>query len=271
MANPSSNARTKFVQFVKDNGWVLDPGKTYTTRSDWGRHKEETTVQNPHAFKKDAAHGGVWMIELDYSENGGYRRSTGNTLRGVAISYRAAPGEPELDPFDGDEARSYRRASNVLRKPGNYDRVKYVWDGLENADDAAKDATMRERAEKLVRNPDLAIWLIAKTKYESEVRAANARAAAEADRLARAQPMPVLVTTAGWNSDWKQRTRELQEAATALYKADGKSDLPRLVADAYLALDAITAVLTEGAREESQDLRHILAHQTAVVGAAVEI
>jgi hypothetical protein len=262
------NARTKFIDFVKEQGWELDPDKQLTSTRGFGKDRTEVKRQDPYAFRKAAAHGGTWMIKLDYTESGGYSyATTGNTLRRLMVTYRAGAGEPTMDPITNEEIeQSYVRYNHTitLRKPGNYDPFNAFWEALEHGDDAAKDATLKERAEKIVRNPDLAVWLAAAARFEHKEAIKRSREAARIDRELRSRPMPVLVTTDGYNSDWKQLTRALQEAATDLNKADGKSDLPRLVAEAYVALNAITAVLTEDAREEAQDLVAILTREVAV-------
>lgn len=81
-----------------------------------------------------------------------------------------------------------------------------------------------------------------------------------------AQSMPILVT----RGDWKKLTRSLREVVIALNKADGKSDLPLLVTQAYQALAQIDLAMTPEARAEVLGKR-ILDQQAAEQGDAVDL
>ena len=228
-------ARAKFLELVEANGWILDNDATVAVK--YGRERK----QDPYAFMKNAAHGGTWHIQLNYMNNTGWSTSYDERLRGVTVSYRNADGDLEPKSSWG----IFGGNVGTLKKPGNYDGFNGLWVAL-------GPGSLRERAEKLVRFPELAVWLTMETRHEHKLEIKAADEARQREREARAKPLPVTVDQGRLISEWYGLTSKLVQAAEAVKKADGMSNLPVLVAKMELALNDIKGVLTEEAWELAQ-------------------
>ena len=226
----NNNAREKFIALVKSNGWVLDPTSTV-----WSRYSAEGKKQDPWSYVRLAADGtGKWRIKLDYSVKGGYE-STGNLLQSVELHY--VPGTVEFDE-NGEPKEATRRRIDILT---NSDRSKwsgtsYLWEALADDD---RDLSLRQRAELLVKNPDLAAWLALEAKYQADERLHEDILRRREDRELRERPLPITVDAEEW---WKL-TYPLARVAKAIKDADGKSDLPALLEELRQVTAAVEAVV----------------------------
>lgn len=230
MATTKTGARAQFLALVEAQGWAPDPAQT-VARKRWDSER----IQDPHAFTHPAAHGGQWEIKLDYVNDTGYTRGYDDRLRRVEVSYRDADGIKSHD--------SWQPNAGTLKKPSTYDRHNGLYEAL-------GPGTLRERAQRLVTDPDLAIWLAAESEHADQ-QAREAKYATErADRLAREQPLPVTVSQGDYNSEWWKLSFALKSAAEAVYGADGTSDLPTLIAATQAALYNVIDVLTVEASVE---------------------
>lgn len=219
MTKSTTNARTQLLDFVVASGWKLDETETIPLPR-WSNkpgESQDDRIQHPHAFVKAAAHGGVWKIKLDYRNRSSYSGGFDNILRGVEVRHIFDGSEVALFPYDwnASERSGYIHAAKLQ----NSDKAKYVstswlWNVTYGP---TGSATLRQRAEMLIANPDLVIWLAAEAKHQDAVRAAERLAARRADTEARQRPMPE-----GWD--------ELVKAARAVTSADGKSDPVALIA-----------------------------------------
>lgn len=260
------DAREKFLQIVRENGWKPDTTATVATSSRRLGSRDER-AQDPHAFIKNAADGGTWRIDLDYSvsSGSGYFRSTrnGSTLRRLTLRYLPVGSStetlddgrvrlPYIDPLTNDDHSQLSRWSrhdNVLFQPSDHNKPSALYEALDR--EGAKPLTLRQRAELVVKDPDTAAWLAAEQRYNNDIAERKRRDAARLDEQLRARPLPVTVSTEGYASEWRKLTWKLESAAKALDRADGKSDLPQLVAEAHHALHAIDRALTREARAEA--------------------
>ena len=215
MTKSTTNARTQLLDFVVASGWKLDETEnTVANRSVWGTPER---IQHPHAFVKAAAHGGVWKIKLDYRNRSSYSGGFDNVLRGVEVRHIFDGSEVALFPYNWNAPKGsgYIHAAKLA----NSDKAKHlatswIWNVTYGP---TGSATLRQRAEMLIANPDLVIWLASEAKHQDAVRSAERLAARRADTEARNRPMPE-----GW--------AELAKAARAVFYADGKSDPVALIA-----------------------------------------
>lgn len=234
------NARERFLKLVTDSGWTLDPGQTIALKR-WSPERK----QNPHAFLLPGDNGEVWHILLDYTVSDGWSSHTGNSLKSIHI-----------DLMSGKNTYIWRAHLK------NGDRSQYnqgtLWDALER-DAAGNRRTFMKRAEALVANPALAAWLTGELEYKNQLkREARDREQERLDVL-RAQPLPITIS----GRDFRIWAARLQDAATAVRRADGLTDLPQELANVQIALDALVDGLTDEASLEFGALAHPeLAEQT---------
>lgn len=262
------NAREKFLALVAHQGWVPDPSKTMSrlvrgTR--YGLTAEYEDVQNPYAFMyqvfddETGQWAGRWHIELDYSQQNGYRMGTGITLRRVTMHHT-----PAVRDDDGNIAEGERRLIGVLRNVNNrrnnwlhsdlFDVTGRGSDGETIYNSQNDEITLRQRAEKLVANPALTAWLALENEHQRKT-----REAAEAERRRReteesARPLPVTVEQESYGSEWKTLSRKLAQAAQAVEKANGRSDLPALIAKVDEALGEVIQTLNPEAKAALDEL-----------------
>jgi len=223
-----TNARTQLLDFVVASGWKLDETKTTLAPgwNSWNSNPEH--VQHPHCFVKAAAHGGVWQIKLDYTNRSSYNGGYDNILRVVEVRHIFDGSEVALFPYNWNAPE--RSGWIQAAKLENSDKAKYVstswlWNVTYGP---TGSATLRQRAEMLIANPDLVIWLAAEAKHQQAVLLAEHQAARQADIEARQRPMPE-----GW--------AELKKAAYAVERADGKSDVDQILNDLQVALLVVVA------------------------------
>jgi hypothetical protein len=229
-----TGTRDLMVEFVKANGWELDTEAT-TQMVGGGRR------QNPHNFVRPATDGGKWKMHLDYAVNQGYRLRYDNRLREVVLTYIPAG---ELDRMD----RTWRpQYTWTLKNPNGFSSWKFglqhglgqwLWQALED-ENTDKPLTLRARAELLVKDPDLAVWLAAVANYDHSVEVQAHKVRHEEERQLRARPLPITVEP----YVFRQMTSRLESAAERLHRADGLSDLPTLLGNVRDALDAVGRVV----------------------------
>jgi hypothetical protein len=218
----TETANTKFVAYIAANGWTLDPTATIL-KNHFGSHADR--VQDPHVFVRPAAHGGFWRIKLDYSAPS-YSRTGFRRLQEVHVYYVPVLGE-----------NPPRRRAATLKRPGKYGSFNPLWVAL----DTTGQQSLRKRAERLVANPDLAMWLSFQAKHDENVREAEWVEQRRRDRELRNRPLPVTVD----EIEWAKLKYAAARAASAVERADGRSDLPALVAALRAATDAIEGVLAQ--------------------------
>jgi hypothetical protein len=223
-----TGTRALMVAFVKANGWELDTEAT-TQMVGGGRR------QNPHNFVRPATDGGKWKMHLDYAVNQGYRLRYDNRLREVVLTYTAVHHPAEGAP----RFKNRPRDTWTLRNPNGFNRTgPWLWQALED-ENTDKPLTLRARAELLVKDPELAVWLAAVAKYGHSVEVQADRVRYEEDRRLRARPLPITVEP----YVFRQMTSRLESAAERLHRADGMSHLPTLLGNLQDALDAVTRVV----------------------------
>lgn len=235
-------ARTKMIEFVKAHGWELDP-EARRTGPGFGRGLE----QDPFAFTKAADNSGTWKIKLDYRERGGsWSTSYGNLLQRVEIKYFDADGKRPFLKTEGWE----HNPDFILSRPGKYDSYNGLWVALGSG---KPDRSLPKRAELLVRDIDLVIWLGAEKDYEEQVRQDVKTQARREDAVLRSRPLPITIPEGQYYWDdgtFKNLVHQLVDAAKEVESADGKSDLPKLVADVSAAFQEVVEVLNDDARRE---------------------
>lgn len=236
-------ARTRMLEFATANGWEKDP-TAQRPGAGFGRQME----QDPYAFMKAADNGGSWRIKLDYRERGGsWSTSYGNLLQQVGITYVDANGErPFLKTVGWEHFPDF-----ILSRPGRYDLYNGLWAALGSG---KPDRSLPKRAELFLKDPDLAMWLGAEKNHEEQLLLDEHKKLKDAEYELRARPLPITVPkSVKWTSDevsFDKLADKLVEAAKAIEDANGKSDLPKLMADMELAYDAVVNVLTEEAAHE---------------------
>ena len=224
------NARTALIEYATHHGWLLDLTAT-RSRHVW---RDEPKEQDPNQFLRAAAHGGHWVVNLDYEVKGdpeAYRtsRQWDNTLRAVTLWHsswvdergrRTGPGSYQL--------KNYHQANSSRSR---------LWDLTDSAD--GKFKPLRKRAEEILRDPDLAVWLLME-QIENERQAEKNRRREWEERAAlRRRPLTVAVS----QDHFREMARQLRRTAATLADADGLTDLQAEVARAEaLVADLRTAV-----------------------------
>ena len=211
------NAREKMLALVIENGWSLD--------TDVKRHAgflAREQVQDPHAFRRQAGAGGYWRIRLDYVVSDTLQYTVYDSrLRGVRVSHVADDGTVVSV---GD-----------LVNPGKWG-YSPLWNVIPGS-------TLRDRAEKLVTGPDLWLSLLTEYRYNEKWLLAehryNEKQVFEARIIERSRPLPITVD----KHEWSKLAVAIRSAANAIYRADGRTDLPAVIAEARKALEDIEGVL----------------------------
>jgi len=237
-----ATTKEKTLALVAASGWILDPDVTWN-RSGYLRHRESDQEQNPYAFMKPGPDGGTWHLYLNYvKKQTGWSsyRYVGDTLREATFSFTSADGEKWTKT-------TLKNTDNLTH--GVYNQ-RIVWQALREYKPNGNSESLTEVAAKLIKDPTTAIWLTFQAQHDDQVRRASERAAEREDERARKQPLPIVIPEGtGYQGQWRQLTWNLKAATDAIHKADGKSDLPQLVTDAILKLEAIQAVLTDESRQ----------------------
>lgn len=224
------NAREQLIEYAENHGWLLDLNAT-RHRHTWKRDTEE---QDPNRFVRTAAHGGEWCILLDYEVMGepdAYKphRSWDNTLRAIAIWHSSWVDEKGI-VFPRFELRNYLQF-NAPRSA--------LWDVTNHPDGKVKP--LRKRAEDLLRDPDLAVWLVLEDQNSAAEAERRRKAEWEADRRARRRPLPITIS----KDLWRRELQKLARAANELINADGLTDLHELVKTVEDHLDVVREALVE--------------------------
>lgn len=231
--------REKFLKLVADNGWTLDPYSWASTG--WSGRDQKN---DPFALLKPALDGGTWRILLDYRDRSSRSRcSTDGRLRGVTVEYIPAGTEVTTNYY----GKPVLEGSKIghLKRPGKYGESS-LWEAL-----GAYDDTVVTKATKLVKDPETAVWLAAEARYLHDERMRQESRRRIALQEQRDQPLPITLGEGehDYGSPWGVLRGKFNTAARQVVEADGTSDLPRLIAEAQLALNEIIEVLTPEARE----------------------
>ena len=228
------NLREYFLDYIARRGWLLDPDAQIPVKR---FTPEAGTKQDPLAFIRFADDGvNTWHARLDYvsRDQGNWNGKTDNTLRGVTI-WLAGP----------DGAKIGRSETLETPKRGSYASPNYLW----NVIDRDGQMSLRKRAERLMSNPELTMWLLAEDRHRRELeRIELTKKQERAARLRRKAPKGVTVD----KEDWDKLTSELYYAASALRRTSGTTpDLSKLWTDVVTAMSAVSAVVTttEGSHE----------------------
>ena len=243
-----SNAKEALRAKIADAGWVVDTTRTVST----GRFTSSPRrIQDPNAFVKRAASGGHWALQLVFTKTGMYELRDTNTLKKVEVQYYA-PGQ-DVDERQGVSLPALKKPRQSYSSWGDD-----FWNSLNGPEDK-KERTLRERVEVFVADPDLGVWNYLAERHRAELEREEIERKKEELRAARARPLPVTVGQSDWNrGSWKSLVFDMEYAAKAIHKADGTSDLPKLVAEAQQALDAIVNALTDEASLEFAEHMNVL-------------
>jgi len=237
----ATTAKEKLLTLIKSSGWT--PDESWKIKAD--RWSDEEIV-NPDVFVHPGPDGGQWRIYLVWQRKGGsYRRPPTGTLEAVEV---------EFLPADAKASDSGRLIGTSIGQLRNTDKSSYrdshLWNALRGeVKPNGTTRSLRETAELLVKDPDTAIWLGFQAAYDHTTAVARADARRQAERELRARPLPVTCDQ-GVSGQWWSLKYRLQEATHRVRAADGKTDLPKVVADVQLALGAIIDALTPEARDQ---------------------
>jgi len=222
------SSQDQFVAFAIDNGWVLDTSDKINTFGGWGsfnrlspEDQARYIKQNPFAFIRPVANGGIWKVEFRFTSNG--------RIRAAELRYFNG-NEQIIGQTDNDGRNSLSESGYAYGDKGNWPGnprcnimpVRLFTPTPNNSSCWLGDVTrgednpLRKQVELLLTNPDLVVWLAAEYKFKVESRWAAERA--EKDRVAalRNRPEPK-----GWF--------ELHKAALAVTRSNGLSDHAALI------------------------------------------
>lgn len=226
-----TNAREQLIAFTFDQGWELDPIKT--VRANDSIYTTER-IQNPFAFRKADGLGGFWTIELDYRTQADWRK-TDNRLRSLRLAHVDADGvlqvlgsrkynlTVELNPMYSD---SWRTLNN---------QVWYVTDGITGTN------TLRQRAELVIADPALVLWLAEENNHKRNLQIAAERKRAADEAAARKRPLAITISA----DEFRTLALKVASAARNLSNANGVTDLGTEVAKAEAAVAALRAALVK--------------------------
>jgi hypothetical protein len=207
------NSREKFLAYVVEHGWKLDPDAQITC----GPYRSER-AHDPHAFirQSDADPNIVWRADLDYSTGERWIRATGDMLRLIRIR---AFGED--------------RQNWVLNKSATFpEPLRLVTDPA----DLNVKLPLQKRAELVMANPDLYIWLAAERQH-------NDREAAR--QLSRAKSAPIAGVTVS-RLEWWTFSNDIVYAAQDLREANGTTDICPLMDKLREHVAALESAITKG-------------------------
>lgn len=232
------SARERMLGILKEHGWTQDESRTYRVgyrRSYRGPDNREVRVHPGH-WVKPAIDGGTWKLYLNYEVPGSYSTRFDNRLRDAQLTYQ---------PADPEAKKRYWRLSTPTRSRYYQPLPEPLYAVLGGGNETA---SLRERVELLVRNPELAVWLAMEEQHTRKLEAEKRVEQMRRDREERARPLPITVEhdpeTASWKSTpWRELTNRAERAAKAVAGADGKSDLYALVDELEAATAAIREVL----------------------------
>lgn len=232
----TDNARTRMLAAIVDKfGWEPDPIETVKKR--YSSDPDER-VQDPHAFRKAAKHGGYWRIHLDYSQRGGswLHSTVGNTLRGVSV-YWSASGQHQ---------------GKIIGNLKNSESKRWIDSWLWEASADATGVPMKKHAETFLTDPDLVIWLAAELAHLDRVQ--RHEELLERQRIDRKRARLLPIEGLEENGQWRWGfTGKFQQASNKVIQADGISELPRDLADMVFEAERLVALLTPEARKEYDD------------------
>lgn len=222
------NARTTLIEFVANHGWLLDLTATRSVKV-W---RDAVREQDPNQFIRDDGRGGHWIINLDYEVKGDgaeFRpiRKWDNTLRGLRLWHSSWV----------DERGVIARRLDLRNYHQLHVASSDLWDLTDPVDDKFKP--LRKRAEEIIRDPDIAAWLIAEGWHRAQIRDNQRKAEKRRERMARQRPLGINIDP----SRFKRIAHLLKTTGETLRFADGLTDLDGEVAKAEKAVAALRAAL----------------------------
>jgi hypothetical protein len=217
-----TTAQDKLIDFANANGWKLDTTVIINTFSGWGSFsKLEPEVQakylkqHPFMFRRAAADGGTWQVELDYRNKSDYGGRFGNRLHGAFVRYFDAEGKQKNLPV----------SSFQLKKPTIYSDQSHLYKVTGDADEA-----ISKHVERLLAGPEVAVWLAVESEVLQRQQWRKEAEARAIERELRERPLPE-----GWG--------ELASVAYEVAKADGMTNTADLIARLSAATVAVVANL----------------------------
>lgn len=223
-----TTARERLINFAHAQGWELNPLRTIW---EWDT-APDTRVQHPTAFRKSDGEGGFWEIELDYSLATSF--GEGNRLRVVRIGHRDAEGNLQAIGSRESDSTVPLSADYADGWPGSLSANLWaVTSGVTGTN------TLRGRAELLLANLPLALWLAEEAVYQRRERVAAERRARQEREALRQRPLDITVD----RNEWNTLVSKLDQASRTLRWADGLTDLPQTLAELEEAVANIRAVV----------------------------
>lgn len=242
------NAREQMIAYVEKHGWLLDLTAVRSHHA-W---RDVQVEQDPNRFVRSSEmFPGEWFLSLDYEVRGDpevYRetRTWDNTLRALSIwhsSWVLPTGVVQRTYVLNNYRQSHTHRSDL-------------WD-LTDRDDG-KFKPLRKRAEEVLANPDLAIWLVAEKEFERDFEAKRNRALANERARRRQQPLKISIS----QTEFVRLGSQLRRAAGNLLGADGLTDLRQELENAEKILaDIRSAILNETDHSGSTKGSEIGQHQ----------
>ena len=231
-----TTVREQLLDFVRAQGWEPDPDKTVWSAYNayrYGHSADAVRIQDPHAFRKPAANGGTWHLELDYNVKSEFHK-TDNRLRHVYIELTDAEGKRV-----SIGAQKHNTRVALTTDWSTYYTSSFVYQlGVATSGPTGQN-TLRQRAQIIVANPELVLWLAEEGRVNYELRVAEERRRREEETKARKRPLDITIE----RSEWDTLTSALRNAAVALNGAHGLTPLAEKIADAEQAIAALRAAL----------------------------
>lgn len=233
-----TTVREQLLDFVLSQGWEPDPDKTVWSAYSaygYGHSADAVRIQDPHAFRKPAANGGTWHLELDYNVKSEFHK-TDNRLRHVYIELTDAEGRRV-----SIGAQKHNTRVALTTDWSTYYTSSFVYQlGVATSGPTGQN-TLRQRAQIIVANPELVLWLAEEGRVNYELRRAEERRRREEETKLRKRPLDITVEPI----EWKSLASKLDDAARTVRLADGLTDLPQAVADLETAVAALKAALPQ--------------------------
>lgn len=221
------NKREQMLAYVHNHGWVLDTSATISKR-------RGEMVQDPLAFVRPAADGGTWHLSLDYQVADSWTYRTDNILRGLTLRHSSTMGE----------TRGRQRKYELLNT-GQKDYDPHgLWEvtGRNTEGLNMVDAQLRRRAERVIADPDLVVWLSEEKRYADVERMREAeRARKERWEKRRARNAALTVD----NDEFISLARQIRDVLYPLTSVDGETDVAAAIAELDDKVAALKAVVKE--------------------------
>lgn len=231
-----ATVREKLYEHIFANGWRLDP--TALSR---------IQKQDPNTFIREAEHGGTWRLSLDFSN--GYGQS--NTLNSATVGWTSTS---RIDILQGRVDPQFERTGVLV----NNERKRWrgnssLWTAL--GPEEGKKRSLRERAELLATNPDLAVWLMLEVSLREQEILEKEVAARRVEQDRRDRPLPLYEGVSV--EVWKKTVSELLDSASRLHSANGVTDVALLVSGLPSLVKRIEVLVDYDLAEERAQVIHV--------------